>query len=169
MTPAEIRLLYDYNSWANHRALDACAALTTEQFTCHLGSSFSSVRDTLAHIMGGEWVWLERWHGRLPTSLPSAEQYADLASVRANWGPLERDLLDFVAGLTPDDLARTQTIRTTAGVPYTHPLWQMLQHLANHGTYHRGQLTTLLRQLGAKPTATDLIAFYRERAAQASA
>ena len=169
MSLETIRAFYDYNAWANHRTLEACAALTEKQFSQDLSTSFGSVRGTLVHILGGEWIWLERWHGRLPTSLPSAEQYADLASVRANWGPLERDLLDFVAGLTPDDLARTHSVRTLAGVPYTHPLWQMLQHLANHGTYHRGQLTTLLRQLEAKPTATDLISFYRERAAQASA
>ena len=49
------------------------------------------------------------------------------------------------------------------------PLWQLLQHVANHSTYHRGQITTMLRQLGAKATSTDLIIFYRERAAQANA
>jgi uncharacterized damage-inducible protein DinB len=54
-------------------------------------------------------------------------------------------------------------------VPQAQPLWHMLQHLANHGTYHRGQVTTMLRQLGAKPQATDLILFYRQRAAPASA
>jgi len=55
--------------------------------------------------------------------------------------------------------------KTTAGVAQAAPLWQMLQHLVNHGTYHRGQVATLLRQLGAKPISTDLILFYRERAA----
>ncbi len=54
------------------------------------------------------------------------------------------------------------------GNPHSNVLWQTLQHLANHGTYHRGQVTTLLRQLGAKPVGTDLIGFYRERAAQAA-
>jgi uncharacterized damage-inducible protein DinB len=49
-------------------------------------------------------------------------------------------------------------------VPFAQPLWQCLQHVANHSTYHRGQITTMLRQLGAKPAGTDLIGFYRERA-----
>jgi uncharacterized damage-inducible protein DinB len=52
---------------------------------------------------------------------------------------------------------------------YSNPLWQSLQHLANHGTYHRGQISTLLRQLGTKPILTDLIHFYRQRATATSA
>jgi uncharacterized damage-inducible protein DinB len=58
MSPEQIRILYDYNAWANHRSLDAAAALGAEQFVKPLGSSFSSVRDTLAHIWGSEWLWL---------------------------------------------------------------------------------------------------------------
>jgi len=73
----DVRTLYDYNAWANSRALEACSALTPEQFTRDLGSSFRSLRDTLAHIYGAEWVWLERWHGRTPTGLPSAVDFRD--------------------------------------------------------------------------------------------
>jgi uncharacterized damage-inducible protein DinB len=60
----DVRRLYDYNTWANHRTLESCAALTDEQFTRNLGSSFPSVRDTLVHLFQVEWIWLERWHGR---------------------------------------------------------------------------------------------------------
>jgi len=163
VTPEQVRLLYDFNAWANHRTLDACAALTGEQFTRNLGSSYASVRDTLTHIMGGEWFWLERWHGRSPGGLPPAEEFADLASLRARWATSEQNLLQFVTGRTAEDLARVQHYRTTEGQPNAQPLWQMLQHLANHGSYHRGQITSMLRQLGAVPAATDLILFYRER------
>ncbi len=163
-----IRPLYDYNTWANYRMLDACNSLTDEQFTRELGSSFRSVRDTLAHIMGAEWVWLERWNGRSPGALPVAEQFPNLASVRAHWAGIERDLLRFVAGLTQADLERVGEYRTLKGGTFANPLWQTLQHLVNHGTYHRGQVTTMLRQLGAVPSSTDLIQFYRERSAKAS-
>lgn len=169
MNVEDFRLLYDYNSWANHRTLEACAALNDEQFTRDLGSSFRSVRDTLAHLYGGEWIWLERWHGRSPNALPSAAEYANLESLRRRWEEVERGLLDFVASLTPEDVQRAVTHKTTQGVEQSAPLWQMLQHLVNHGTYHRGQIATMLRQLGAKATSTDFIVFYRERAAQAKA
>ncbi len=65
MTPGEIRTLYEYDAWANGRTLNACAALTQEQLTRNLGNSFSSVRDTLVHIIGAQMIWLERLHGSL--------------------------------------------------------------------------------------------------------
>lgn len=169
MNLEDIRNLYDYNSWANHRILDACAALSGEQFTRDLGSSFRSVRDTLTHILGAEWVWLERWHGRLPSGLPPGSEFSDLEALRNRWAGIERDLHDYVASLTAEDLTRNIQVKTFAGQVFSQPHWQMLQHLVNHGTYHRGQVTTLLRQLGAKPVSTDLIGFYRERGASASA
>lgn len=169
MNVEDFRLLYDYNSWADHRTLEACAALNSEQFTRDLGSSFRSVRDTLLHIMQVEWLWLERWHGRSPTSFAPSAEYSNVESIRARWLEIERDLLDYVASLTPEEVQRVVQHKTTAGVPQAAPLWQMLLHLVNHGTYHRGQVATMLRQLDAKPSATDLIFFYRERAAQAKA
>jgi uncharacterized damage-inducible protein DinB len=168
ITPEHARTLFSYDAWANRRMLEACAALSHEQFTHDLGSSFRSVRDTLAHIMGAEWLWLERFRGRSPALLPGGDQFGDLASLRARWAEFESELLSYVNGLSAADLERSFDYRDTKGNPHSNLLWQTLQHLANHGTYHRGQVTTLLRQLGAKAVSTDLIGFYRERAAQAA-
>ena len=169
MNAEDIRTLFEYNSWANHCTLDSCAAITTEQFTRDQSSSFKSIRDTLAHTCDAEWLWLERFHGRSHTGMPPATNYPDLTALRARWEDIERDLNDFVASLSDSDLARVYEFKTTQGVPQTQPAWQMLQHLANHGTYHRGQIATMLRQLGAKAQGTDMIIFYRERAAKAAA
>jgi uncharacterized damage-inducible protein DinB len=169
MTPDEIRSLYDYNAWANHRSLEAASALTTEQFTKSLGNSFSSVRDTLGHIYGAEWVWLERFQGRSPSSLPDTTQFADVAALQARWAEHEARQLTFVRGLKQSDLDRVLEYKTLKFGVYRNPLWESMQHLVNHGTYHRGQVTTLLRQLGAQPIATDLMHFYRERATAAGA
>lgn len=169
MNLEDFRLLYDFNTWANNRTLDSCAALTPEQLTRDLGSSFKSVRDTLAHIYGAEWVWLERWHGRVPSGLPSAADFLDLETLRRRFADIDRNLVDYIASLTTDDLTRVLTVKSSSGATFSQPLWQMLQHLANHGSYHRGQVATMLRQLGAKATGTDLIGFYRERIAKAGA
>jgi len=169
MTREEVCLLYEYNAWANQRVLDACATLTPEQFTRDLGNSFPSVRDTLVHIMGGQWIWLERWQGRSPARLPAADDFPDLPSLRKRWEEVEADVLTFVRGLTSERLATVNEYKTLTAGTFACPLWQMLQHLVNHGTYHRGQVTTLLRQLGVKSVATDLSFFYRERGAAASA
>lgn len=166
MTVDDIRLLYDYDAWANHRTLDSCMPLTNEEFTRDLKSSFPSVRDTLAHIYGAQWLWLERWHGRVPNVLPSAGDFPDLQTLRARWAEHERHLNTFIGSLTPAELQRVIKYRNTKGTPFEGVLEPMLAHVINHSTYHRGQVVTLLRQLGASVVATDLIAFHRERAGQ---
>jgi uncharacterized damage-inducible protein DinB len=168
MTPEEIRTLFDYDAWANARTLNACAALAPEQFTRNLGSSFGSVRDTLVHIFGAQWIWLERLHGGSPAGLPKPDAFPDIAAVRARWAEIEPNLLGYVRGLPAAKLDSVFEYRNLKGTLFSDRIWQILQHLANHGTYHRGQVTTLLRQLGAAPASTDMIAFYRERAAQAA-
>jgi uncharacterized damage-inducible protein DinB len=169
MNVEDFLLLYDFNAWANRRMLDSCAVLTEARLVQDLGSSFLSIRDTLAHIMLVEWVWLERWHNRAPDKYPPASDFPNLASIRARWSEIERNLLDYIAALKPEELQRVVHHKTMAGAPQAQPLWQMLQHLVNHGSYHRGQVATMLRQLNAKPVGTDLITFYRERAAKAEA
>jgi uncharacterized damage-inducible protein DinB len=166
MNPEQIRLLFAYDAWANHRILDACAALAPEQFTRDLGSSFPSVRDTAAHILGAYWVWLERFHGRSAQSLLKTEQFPDLASLRTRWSEVERELHSYANSLSAEDLDGEFEYRDLKGNQFRNPRWQALQQLVNHGSYHRGQITTMLRQLGAAPVSTDLIRFYRERQAQ---
>jgi len=169
MSPQEIGQLFDYNSWANRRSLGAAEKLGQEQFTRPMGSSFSSVRHTLAHIYGAEWIWLERFQGRSPSALPNATQFQNAGSLREQWLQHDERLLAFVRGLTQSDLDREIEYKTLKFGVYRNPLWQSMQHVVNHGTYHRGQVTTLLRQLGAEPVLTDLMHFYRERATAARA
>ena len=169
MTPEEARALFDYNAWANRRSLEASAQLSPEQFTKSLGSSFSSVRDTLMHVCGAEWIWYERFQGRSHSSIPDFSAIQTIEALRAHWTLQEKALLDYVGGLTQSGLDRVYEYKTLNFGVYSNPLWQSLQHVVNHGTYHRGQVATMLRQHGAKPIATDLMHFYRERSSAAKA
>jgi uncharacterized damage-inducible protein DinB len=169
MNPAEMRELFAFNAWANHRIIGVAEVLTAEQFTKPMESSFSSVRDTLVHIWAVEWVWLERLNGRSPSSFPDAKEYADLASMRPRWAEIEKNWLEYVSRLDENELAEEVDYRTLSFGPAKSGRWQMMQHVVNHSTYHRGQVTTMLRQLGTKGVATDLIFFYRERSAAAKA
>jgi uncharacterized damage-inducible protein DinB len=169
VTPELFRTLFQYNQWADRRMVEACSTLTNEQFTRDLGSSFRSVRDTLVHLYGAEWVWNERIEGRSPTSLVGGSGFPDLESVRSKLEEMDSYYIDYVSRLTQQDLDRVIHYKSFAGEEFSNPLWQTLHQLTNHASYHRGQITTLLRQLGAKAVTTDLIAFYRERAAAARA
>ena len=169
MSPDEIRQHFENNACANQRSLDAAAALPTDDFVEPLGSSFSSVRDTLAHIWGAEWLWIERFQGSSPASMPEVGQFNDLPALQSRWQQDQQRLHKFVSTLTQNELDRVHEYRTLNFGQYKNPLWQSMQHLVNHGTYHRGQIATMLRQLNAKPLSSDLIHFYRERSSAASA
>lgn len=169
MTPNEMAVLYEFNAWANGRMLGAVATVKQEEFLRPMGSSFGSLRDTAAHIYGAEWVWLERFQGRSPAGLPDVTEFQDVATLRDKWAELEARLHKFAGSLTQEDLNREIEYKTLKFGAYRNPLWQSMQHVVNHGTYHRGQITTLLRQLGAQPVLTDLMHYYRERATAAGA
>ena len=169
VTPELLRFMFQYNQWADRRLLDACAALSNEQFTRNLGSSFSSVRDTVVHLYGAEYVWNERIQGRSPAALVSGAGFPDLASIRAKLEEMDAYYIDFVSKMTQQDLDRVIRYKGFTGDEFSNPLWQSLHQLTNHASYHRGQVVTLLRQLGVKPVSTDLIMYYREQAAAARA
>ena len=164
MTYDDVSLLIDYNYWARDRLLEAVAALTQEQFTRPLGNSFSSIRDTIAHICDAESIWLRRWHGEQPQGFQEPGRMADLGAAREEWAGLEREMRVTVEAMGPEGVERTIEYKDFRGAARADVFWQMLQHVVNHGSYHRGQVTTMLRQLGAKPAQSmDLIVFYRER------
>src|ERR1051326_2604208 len=100
----DIEQLYKYNRWANGAVFKTVAALSAEQFNQKLGGSFPSVRETLVHMMGAEWIWLRRWKGESPKALLSAAEFPDLDSVKAKWREVEAEQMDFVNQLTDASL-----------------------------------------------------------------
>lgn len=158
----ELRRLLRYHRWATSRVLDAAAALTPEELTRDLGSSFPSVLGTLGHALGAEWVWLERWKGVSPPALPGLDALDSVAAVRGRWNEIWREQDAFFAGLAERDGSRPVFYRTFKGDPDTRPLGELVRHVVNHATYHRGQVVTLLRQLGKTPPATDYVRWLRE-------
>jgi uncharacterized damage-inducible protein DinB len=164
--------LYAYNTWANDRAFDAAQLLSPDLLSRDLGNSFPSLQDTFTHIVGAEWVWLERWHGRWPTGLLRSSEFSDLLAVRQKVNEVRTDREKWLSSLHEDDLGKDVRYRNLRGQLYAYPLWQQLAHVVNHSTYHRGQLTTMMRQLGAGGVSSDLLLYYddlneRERSAVA--
>lgn len=160
----DIHLLYEYNYWANHLLLGVAATLSHEQFTKNLSSSHGGIHGTLVHMMGGEEIWLKRWKGNSPSSIRKPEEFPTFSEVSSHWDTIEHEMMEFCHTLkTDEDIGKILMYKDIKGNQYSQPLWQMMQHLANHSTYHRGQVVTMLRQLSVKPIGTDLITFYREK------
>ena len=160
-------ILVDYHYWARDHILEAVERLPPEQYTRDVGSSFRSVRDTLVHIYSAEWNWHSRWVGNSPTSMLDPAAFPDVEGLRNAWNVHEEKVRVFVASRgAASELDRVFEYRLMNGEPAKSVFSHMLQHVVNHASYHRGQVTAMLRQLGAPaPQSQDLIRFYRERAA----
>jgi uncharacterized damage-inducible protein DinB len=166
MNLQELRTLVDYHYWSRDRLLEAVERLTPEQFNKDLGNSFRSIRDTLVHLYGADRIWCDRWEGQSPRSMPDPGGFPDVASIRRAWKEQEGKVRAILERLGEQGVGQPIEYRTTGGQTQAQLFWQMLQHLVNHGSYHRGQVTTMMRQLEeAPPKSMDLIAFYRERSA----
>jgi uncharacterized damage-inducible protein DinB len=160
--------LLGYTVWANHRVMRTAATLEPDDFKRDLRSSHGGVRGTLTHMMGAEWIWLERFKGVSPTRGLDESEFPDVVALRDRWTLVEEHRAHWFESLREADLAAPVAFRTLAGAAFEAPLWELLQHVANHATYHRGQVITLLRQLGARAAATDLLLWDRERRAASS-
>ena len=144
--------------------LAAVETLTPEQYTKDLGNSFKSVRDTVVHIYFAEWIWYSRWMGNSPLHGVNAAEFPDVGAIRRVWSEHETKMRSLLDGLSEQGVDRVYEYKNLAGQDFKRIFWHMFQHVVNHATYHRGQVTTLVRQLGANPgKPQDLIAFYREQ------
>lgn len=159
MTLADLRDLYAYTEWANARLFDVAATLGAEAWARDLGGSFPSLGATLAHLVGAEWIWLYRWTGNLPSSRPNWSETPECEALRSALRDVERRRAAFFGRLTEAEMDRPLTYRLFSGAVQTLPLRDVLLHVANHATYHRGQAAAMLRRLGATPPATDFLVY----------
>jgi len=162
----ELRTLVDYHYWARDRMLEAIGRLTPEQLSHTIENSFPSVHATLLHLYWAEGIWYARWMSAPLPPPPTAADFPELESLLHAWEESEAKIRGFIEQLGEEGVVRVIEYRAPDGKIYAHPFWQMMQHLVNHGSYHRGQVTMMLRQLGVTPAKPqDLSAFYRENTA----
>ena len=160
MDLATIGALYRYNSWANEQVLDAVSRVTQADFTRDLKSSHGSIRDTLTHFVWSEWIWLQRWKGLSPRIVFPPADFPTVESLHERFQTVAAERSAFVGQLTAGRLLQVVEYTNVKGEIWRYPLWQQLYHVVNHSTYHRGQVATMLRQLGAAPEPTDFLVYY---------
>jgi uncharacterized damage-inducible protein DinB len=146
-----------YHVWAINTSFDSCQRLESEAFTRDLGNSFASVRDTLVHCLMADSAWYHRVR-QLPFNKPNPADYPDLASLRAVWQPLLADWQVLIATTSPETRFDYQAFD---GTPYNSSFGDIVRHVVNHGSYHRGQIAMMLRLLGSKAQGTDTITWSR--------
>lgn len=161
MTIQEMKMLFAYNAWATNRVFEALAKVPGELYTTDLKASHGGIHGTMTHLVAAEKLWVSRWEGKPESSLLTAKDAPSLANLKQIWEDVASRTARFVAKLDDKKLQSTFEYTSTEGKRFTHTYQQTLQHLVNHSTYHRGQIATLMRQVGAEPVGTDLINFYR--------
>jgi uncharacterized damage-inducible protein DinB len=154
---------FDFHHWATDRVLDAFADVSAEQLDKAWGGSFGSGRALLKHVVGVERLWLARWLGTSPKTPPDFPATMSGAGFRDEWKKTKAEQLRFLEELTAARLAADLTYVNMKGVTSTYPFAEILRHNVNHGTYHRGQMVHLLRDLGFSAPSTDYLLFIEER------
>lgn len=153
----------EFTEWADDIMLAALLQAPTDKVTADLGSSFKSLFDTLNHVYLAELVWFKRVNGDPGARLADLTVPSDPNALAQAWPGLHSQWLEWAAKRGAAEWNELCLSRSSNGVESRLPYWQILMHVVNHGSYHRGQFTTLLRQSGVAPPSTDLIAFYRKR------
>ncbi len=161
MTAQEARLHLRYSGWASRKLLEAAQALTDEQRQRPMSVSHDSLQQTLAHIYFADAVWYKRVVDA-GAPAPGPQDRPSMETLAAAWPELQSKWEKWSDSLTDAGLERRARYRFTNGSEGETPVWQILMHVVNHATLHRGQVVAMLRQLGQKPPATDLIWYYRE-------
>ncbi len=163
MTVKDLEVLYDYGYWANGKLFNVISQLTPEQFTVAVAGSYGSIRNTMVHLLSAEWGWLSRCGGpergpRLnPADYPTVESLIEVS------GKVGVHVREFLSGLKDEDLARNVAYMNDRAEERSMPLGTLLQHAANHGVHHRGQVALLLRLLGYAPGNLDIRVYYAEK------
>ncbi len=156
-----LRTHLDYSAWASGRLLTVAAALSNEELNHDWKTADHSILGTLVHIFGADRVWLARLHGNSTPIFTTGRDH-DLAVLQTEWPALHDSWKVWATALTDDQTVLEIAYRDFRGRSWKQPVWQIILHVVNHATHHRGQVSGFLRALGHAPPPLDLSFYYRE-------
>jgi uncharacterized damage-inducible protein DinB len=159
MTAADALLHLRYSAWASRKVMEAARALPDADFEKPVGVSHGSLQGTLAHILFADWIWFTRVVG--PMQEPGHTREALLRV----WPELQDKWVAWAEGASDADINRLMEYHSKLYGPMAQPVWQILLHVVNHATLHRGQAMSILRQMEIAPPHIDFMNFYQESAA----
>ncbi len=159
-----ISFAFQYDAWATELVLRSMEQLTPEQYAAPGCSGHGSIRDTFAHCISSQHAWISWFEGKITISeaitlrIPGAE-LDTVARARARWAPILDQTRGYVAGLTDPQLMAYRDWAIPSGPSGRSRLWQLLLHVANHGTHTRGQIVAAIRRAGYNPGNVEMLAY----------
>ena len=149
-----------YSAWASRRLVEAAAKLSEAELTRDFGTADKSVLGTLVHVFAADRVWLARVRGHVPGRFIDLEHDMKMSVLEADWPAVLTGWQEYLD--TAADVTAPVSYKDLKGNAYTTPLWQIVLHVVNHATHHRGQAAGFLRAIGHPPPPLDLIFYYRQ-------
>jgi uncharacterized damage-inducible protein DinB len=155
-----LRLQLDYSAWATQRLLDVAAKLSPEELTRDFRTADKCVLDTLVHVYAADRIWLSRVFSETRATFVDPED-RDLTLLQTEWPALHQRWKLWMRDFSDADVvAQKISFEDMQGTPFSKPVWQIVLHLVNHGTHHRGQISRFLRAMGHTPPPLDLMEYY---------
>lgn len=161
-----LRMHLAYTAWASRRLVDAVARLSPEDLKRDFQTADHSALGTLVHVFAADRIWLARVTGAPNQPFISDADYS-LAVLQNDWPALLERWQQWAQAVTDESAQASVAYKDTQGNAFSRPLWQLVLHVVNHGTHHRGQVSGFLRAMGQTPPPLDLTAYYREQEAHA--
>ena len=153
----ELLSLYEYNEWANERVIRMIRSLPDADYVHEMGGGWPSVRATFVHLAGATDAWAERFSGKDVLELPKESALPKLEDAVTVLLGAEAKHRTHLGSLTREKLGSPFSWKNLSGEIKTAPFWIVVGHVVNHQTYHRGQISSMVRRLGHQPVATDMV------------
>ncbi|MBM3619812.1 MAG: damage-inducible protein DinB [Alphaproteobacteria bacterium] len=163
MDSSYFRVFADYNQWANARLYDAVAKLPDVEYRKPRQSFFKSIHGTLNHLLVADRIWLSRIEPPQVAMPLNSILYEDFAALRMAREAEDRRVVSLVGAMTTETLSGDLVYTNNSGAAFTTPMAQVLAHLFNHQTHHRGQAHDQLSQTDVAPPELDLMYYLRRR------
>jgi uncharacterized damage-inducible protein DinB len=157
-----LRMHLAYSAWASRRLVDAVARLSPEELKRDFQTADHSPLGTLVHVFAADRIWLTRVSGA-PSHPFVTDADHSLAVLQNDWPALYDRWQQWAVGITDQSAQESVAYKDTQGNAFSRPLWQLILHVVNHGTHHRGQVSGFLRAMGQTPPPLDLTVYYREQ------
>src|SRR5262245_32845651 len=150
VTKEHLQAMFDFVCWADNQMLAAARSVGDDGYYKEQGISIGSIHKLLVHSMAAQWIWLSRWRGESPTRIETHEDYPTRDSVLLRWPLVHSAITDFLGTQSQKALARDVQYRNMRGELFSVPLGELMLHVIDHSTYHRGQLNTMIKHAGGQ-------------------
>ena len=154
--------LSEYHIWANNQVCDWLGHISDDQWNQPVVSSFESIYETILHMASAEKTWLERMNMKPNSQMLAVTFKGSKDELIETWKEISAGYLTFIKAMPEDQFQQILNYKNSKGIEFNQPIYQLLVHVFNHTTYHRGQVVTMLRQVGyTDVSSTDMTTFFR--------